>query len=58
MLATETDNADAYYYRGAAYEGQKNYSLALQEYTRALDLDPEFTEARQALEEVTLKAGK
>ncbi|MBC7920112.1 MAG: tetratricopeptide repeat protein [Ferruginibacter sp.] len=58
VLATETDNADAYYYRGAAYEGLKNYSLALREYAQALHLDPEFTEARQALEEVTLKAGK
>ena len=58
VLATETDNADAYYYRGAAHEGRKDYVAAIREYARALDLDPEFTEARQALEEVTLKAGQ
>ena len=50
-LASTVSNTDAdpYYWMGRTYEAQANKSLAIDNYQRALSLDPDFIEARQRL---------
>ncbi|MES2730573.1 MAG: tetratricopeptide repeat protein [Bacteroidota bacterium] len=58
VIAMEADNADAYYYRGTIHDEMKNYALAIQDFTQALQGEPTFSEAQQALDEAMIKAGK
>jgi tetratricopeptide (TPR) repeat protein len=43
------DDAHAYYYRGLAAEKQDHLSLAIDDYRKALDLDPDHDDARLQL---------
>jgi tetratricopeptide (TPR) repeat protein len=58
VLDLAPTHADALYYRGVAYEGLKNYALAIQDLTRATSLNPGMAEAKVALDQVMIKAGK
>lgn len=50
-LASTVSNTDAdpYYWLGRTYEAQENKSMAIDNYQRAISLDPDFIEARQRL---------
>ena len=50
VLHLEPDNAAAYYYRGVVHELRGDTDLAIADYRRTLELDPDLEEARQALE--------
>lgn len=53
-LASTVSNTDAdpYYWIGRTYEAQSNKSLAIDNYQRAISLDPDFIEARQRLKKL------
>ena len=49
VLVRETDETHlAYYNLGRVWEARRNFSKALHEYHKALEIDPEFESARQA----------
>ena len=43
---------ETYYYKGRVFEIQGNYTAAIEQYTLALDLNPNYTQAQAALERV------
>ena len=47
-----------YYWRGQAYEGQKDYTKALAEYDRSLKIDPRFKSAITAKASLLVKQNK
>jgi tetratricopeptide (TPR) repeat protein len=54
LIAHEPDNAYAHYWRGLARDLLLSHGQAIDEYQRALDLNPNFKEARQHLAEALL----
>ena len=42
---TETMNVFAYYHRGNAYQDLQNYEQAISDYTQAIKLNPNYTDA-------------
>jgi tetratricopeptide (TPR) repeat protein len=51
IMTGSRDQAIVYYQRGVARFGLKNYSDAITDFTRAIQLEPDFTDARQKLQE-------
>lgn len=51
IMLKSRDQAIVYYQRGLARIGLKNYSAAITDFTRAIQLEPDFTDARQKLQE-------
>jgi tetratricopeptide (TPR) repeat protein len=51
VMLKSRDQAIVYYQRGVARFGLKNYSEAITDFTRAIQLEPDFTDARQKLQE-------
>ena len=42
ILANDTKNAYALYYRGMIYDAQKNYNSAINDYKKAISVNPEL----------------
>jgi tetratricopeptide (TPR) repeat protein len=57
LIAKEPGNSLAYNYRGYAYFGLKNYQQAVQDYTQAVRLNPQDTNAAQYLKVAKQYAG-
>jgi tetratricopeptide (TPR) repeat protein len=51
IILKSHDQAIVYYQRGLARFGLKDYSGAITDFTRAIQLEPDFTDARQKLQE-------
>jgi tetratricopeptide (TPR) repeat protein len=51
IMLKSRDQAIVYYQRGVARFGLKNYSEAITDFTRAIQLEPDFADARQKLQE-------
>jgi tetratricopeptide (TPR) repeat protein len=51
IMAKSRDQAIVYYQRGVARFGLKNYSEAITDFTRAIQLEPDFADAREKLQE-------
>ncbi len=51
IMVKSRDMAILYYQRGVARFGLKNYSQAITDFTRAIQLEPDFTQAREKLQE-------
>ncbi len=51
VIAKSRDMAILYYQRGVARFGLKNYPEAVTDFTRAIQLEPDFPEAREKLQE-------
>jgi tetratricopeptide (TPR) repeat protein len=51
IMTSSRDQAIVYYQRGVARFGLKNYTDAITDFTRAIQLEPDFADARQKLQE-------
>jgi tetratricopeptide (TPR) repeat protein len=54
-IRTTGQDALAYYQRGLAYQGLRQYREAVTDFTRALQLESDFPEANEALQEALLQ---
>lgn len=43
VIKSDPKNADAYYYRASVYDSQKKYQLAINDYKKALQFNPQLT---------------
>lgn len=49
VLSADPKNADAYFYRGMVYDAQKKYQLAINDYKKALQYNPQMTIANYSI---------
>lgn len=49
VISADPKNADAYYYRGMVYDAQKKYQLAINDYKKALEYNPQMLIANYSI---------
>src|SRR4030095_3832082 len=52
VIETKQDNADIFYFRGNAYNKNNEFDKAAADYTKALELKPEYADAKDKLDKL------